>query len=68
MQKNIGMIDRFIRLVLAIGLLAYAWWQWSWIALILSLFVFFEVFFSWCLVYQLLGRNTCPVKKKTNHR
>lgn len=64
MQKNIGTTGRLIRLGIAILLLLYAWWQSSWIALTASLFTFYEVFASWCIVYQLLGKNTCPIDSK----
>lgn len=60
MKKNIGKTDRLIRLAIAIALLAYAYWQSSWIAFFVSLFVFFEALMSWCILYQLLGKNSCP--------
>jgi len=65
MKKNIGKRDRLIRLAIALGLLLYAYWQWSWVALIFSLFVFFEAGMSWCIVYQLLGKNSCPIDRIT---
>lgn len=46
------------------GLLALAYWKMSWILLIIGLFVLFESFMSWCVVYQILGKNSCPIKKK----
>jgi hypothetical protein len=61
MKKNMGMPDRIVRFVLACMLLLYAWWQSSWIALGVSLFVFYEALASWCVLYQLIGRNTCPL-------
>ncbi|MBI2742401.1 MAG: DUF2892 domain-containing protein [Chlamydiales bacterium] len=63
-KKNIGTPDRLVRLAIALLLLVYAYWKMSWIALIFSTFVFFESFMSWCLLYQILGRSTCPLKKK----
>jgi Protein of unknown function (DUF2892) len=60
-KKNIGTSGRIFRLIIAIALLAFAWWEKSWIALALSLFVFFEVFASWCILYQILGINACPL-------
>lgn len=62
MQKNIGRSDRILRLVIALALLVYAWWQGSWLALAASIFTFYESFASWCVFYQLIGKNTCPVK------
>lgn len=68
-EKNIGATDRIIRLIFGIVLLAYAWWQSSWIPLVLALFTLYEAFASWCVVYQLIGKNTCPLhqKNKTNN-
>ena len=60
MTKNIGTLDRIIRVVIGLLLLAYAIWQGSWIALGFAIFTFFEAFMSWCILYQLIGKNTCP--------
>jgi hypothetical protein len=64
MKKNLGKTDRLIRLAIAVGLLFYAYWKGSWIAFAASLFVFFEAFMSWCVVYQLLGKSSCPIHRK----
>jgi hypothetical protein len=61
-KKNIGTADRLLRLGLAFALLLYAWWQSSWIALGFSLFTFYEALSSWCILYQLLGKNSCSIK------
>ncbi len=58
------MSGRIIRLAIGMALLAYAYWQNSWIALILALFTFFEAWMSWCILYQILGINSCPTRKK----
>ncbi|MBS0625688.1 MAG: DUF2892 domain-containing protein [Verrucomicrobia bacterium] len=63
-MKNIGKRDRLIRLGIAVALLAYAYWRGSWLALAASAFVFFEAAASWCIFYQLIGKNSCPIKKK----
>jgi hypothetical protein len=63
MQKNIGPEDRIFRLVIAILLFAFAIWQNSIIATLAGLFVLYEALASWCVLYQLLGKNTCPIKK-----
>lgn len=62
-KKNIGTSGRILRLTIALLLLAYAIWQHSWIALLFSLFTFFESYMSWCIVYQLLGKSSCPIDK-----
>lgn len=59
MQKNIGKADRIIRFVLAILILALAFWRESWILGAISLFVFYEAFAGWCAFYQLIGKNSC---------
>lgn len=64
LKKNIGTPDRLIRLTIGILLLIFAYLQMSWILLIFGLFTLFESFMSWCIFYQLIGRNTCPLKKR----
>lgn len=64
MKKNIGTEDRIFRLAIALLLLAYAWWQGSWIALGFALFTFYEAFAGWCILYQILGKSSCNIPKK----
>jgi Protein of unknown function (DUF2892) len=64
MKRNMGNTDRIIRLVLAVLILIYAYIQSSWLALGCSLFTFYEASASWCVLYQLMGKNTCPLSKK----
>ncbi len=64
MKKNIGTTDRLIRLALAIVLLFLAWWYSSWIILAVSLFCFYEVIAGWCVLFQFLGKNSCPLDKR----
>jgi hypothetical protein len=59
MKKNIGTEDRLLRLAIAIALFILAYWKGSWILLLAGAFVFYEALFSWCLLYQLLGKNSC---------
>ena len=61
-KKNIGTADRFLRLSIAILLLALAYFKGSWILLLAGLFVLFEAAFSWCVLYQILGKSSCPLK------
>lgn len=62
MKKNIGKNDRLLRFGIGLLLLGYAWWQHSWIALGFALFTFYEALAGWCIMYQLLGKNSCPRK------
>jgi Protein of unknown function (DUF2892) len=61
MKKNIGTSDRLVRLALGMALLLFAWWQSSWIALGVALFTFYEALAGWCILYQLLGKSSCPL-------
>jgi hypothetical protein len=62
MRKNIGTVDRLIRLGVAVALFVYAYKKMSWLAFFGGVFVFCEALFSWCILYQLLGKNSCPLK------
>lgn len=62
MKKNIGKWDRFLRFALGLFLLGLAYWFSSWIALGLALFTFYEALIGWCLLYQILGKNSCSLK------
>lgn len=64
MKKNLGTPGRILRFLIAIALLIWAYFAKSWLLLAASLFTFFEALMSWCIVYQLLGINHCPIKKK----
>ncbi len=64
MQKNIGTTDRILRFLMAIALFAYAFFQESLIALAFGLFVLYEALASWCVLYQILGKNSCDIEKK----
>ena len=64
LRKNIGPAGQIFRLLMGIMLLGYSLWKMSWIALFFALFTFFEASMSWCVIYQLLGKNNCPIKKR----
>jgi sulfite exporter TauE/SafE len=64
---NVGVIDRVLRIVAGIALLAFALgyvfpgtgWNWvGWIGLVPVL----TAVFGWCPAYSLLGISTCPRK------
>jgi hypothetical protein len=63
MRKNVGGIDRVLRIVAGLILIALAVTgqigAWGWIGLI----VLATGVFSFCGAYALLGLNTCPMKK-----
>ncbi len=64
MKKNIGKSDRIIRFILACGLFVLAFWLQSWILAAFGLFTLYEALASWCVLYQLIGKNTCPLSTK----
>ncbi len=62
MKKNVGGIDRVLRIVVGLVLMALAATgqigTWGWLgAVVLATGVF-----SFCGAYTLLGLNTCPMK------
>lgn len=68
MTANVGTIDRVLRVVVGLILLAYALkigfpasgWNWvGWIGIVPIL----TAVFSFCPAYTLLGMSTCPAKR-----
>lgn len=62
MQKNIGGVDKTIRILVGIALIIWAVLNgpvWAWIGIL----PLATGLFSWCPAYTLLGIKTCPVKK-----
>lgn len=63
MKLNVGGIDRILRIVIGIVLIALAatgtvgWWGW------IGVIPLGTGLIGFCLLYPLLGINTCPVKK-----
>ena len=63
MKSNVGGIDRVLRIVVGVVLIALAatntvgWWGWLGVIPLLTGLV------SFCPLYTLLGLNTCPLKK-----
>ncbi|MEI8103846.1 MAG: DUF2892 domain-containing protein [Candidatus Moraniibacteriota bacterium] len=62
MKKNIGTMDRVIRLVLAVVLFGLAWKFSNWVLLLAGVFCLYEALASWCALYALIGRNSCPIR------
>jgi hypothetical protein len=67
MKQNLGLADRLLRLVLGVGFLAVGVSTGSGIAVIGGLFSIYEAVASWCVFYQLIGRNTCPLPSARRH-
>jgi ABC-type branched-subunit amino acid transport system permease subunit len=65
MKKNVGGIDRVLRIVAGLALIALAATgligPWGWLGVI----VLATGVFSFCGAYTLVGLNTCPLKADT---
>ncbi|MBP6912677.1 MAG: DUF2892 domain-containing protein [Candidatus Pacebacteria bacterium] len=62
-SKNIGTYDRLVRLAIGLAMLLVAMTTtWNPILIFASGIVVFQAVFSWCFVYQAMGKNTCPVE------
>ena len=63
MQTNVGNIDRIVRAVIGLALIALTWagtiGVWGWIGVVPLL----TAALGFCPVYTLLGFSTCPMKK-----
>ncbi len=60
MNRNVGNIDRIIRIVLGIVILAVGIAAQSWLA-VLAIIPFGTALIGWCPAYSLFGIRTCPV-------
>ena len=63
MNANVGGIDKILRIVVGLGLVAWALVGggpvWDWIGVV----PLATGLFNFCPAYTLLGMNTCPTKK-----
>lgn len=64
---NVGTVDRIIRVVLGLALLAFAFigpadLSWKWVGFI-GVVPMITAIFSTCPLYSLLGLSTCPAKQ-----
>ncbi len=68
MQVNVGTIDQYVRIVVGLALVAYAFQDglsiqgWHWFGLI-GLVLVVTAFFKSCPLYTLLGFSTCSVRQ-----
>lgn len=68
MNKNIGNKDKLMRLIIGICLLFAALYFKSGFLAIFGIFSIFEAISGWCVFYQIIGRNTCPIKNKNENK
>lgn len=64
MFQNIGSFDRIVRLSIGVLLLLIGWYSRSGMLVLAGMFALYEGLASWCIVYQVLGINTCPLKQR----
>jgi len=57
MTKNVGNIDRVIRIILGVSIMALGIYHQSWLGLV-GIVPLFTAFISWCPVYSLIGVST----------
>ena len=62
MKPNIGTKDRIARLIIGVVLISLALIYKSAFMALGGLFSIYEAASSWCVFYQILGRNTCKVE------
>jgi hypothetical protein len=65
MSTNVGSVDRILRIIVGIALLAFAFMSanpYAWIGYI-GIVPILTAAIGWCPAYTLLGIQTCPVKR-----
>lgn len=63
MKTNVGGIDKIIRILAGVALIAWALMGgpvWAWIGIV----PLATGLLGWCPAYTLFGMNTCPLSKK----
>ncbi|MHB1372848.1 MAG: YgaP family membrane protein [Thauera sp.] len=63
MKTNVGGIDKIIRILAGVALIAWALMGgpvWAWIGVV----PLATGLLGWCPAYTLFGMNTCPLSKK----
>jgi len=60
-KENINATGRILRFIIALFLFGLAYWYHSWILAAFGVFTLVEVYFSWCVFYQIMGWNSCPI-------
>ena len=62
MVKNIGLIDKSIRLIIGTAILVYGVSEQSLFGII-GLVLIVTALIEWCPLYTLIGKSSCTVKK-----
>ena len=61
-MKNVGSVDRVIRLVLGLVIIGVGYYYQSWWGAI-GIVPIFTALVGWCPAYLPFGINTCPTRK-----
>lgn len=65
MERNVGTVDRAIRIVVGLLLISQVFWglqtNWGWIGLIPLV----TGLLGTCPAYKLLGLSTCPIERRS---
>lgn len=63
-MKNVGGIDKILRIIVGLGLIAIVFigpqTPWGWVGILPLV----TGLFNFCPAYKLIGLNTCPIKGK----
>ena len=67
MSTNVGGIDKILRIVVGLALIAFALFgpatvTWKWVGYI-GIVPILTALLGWCPAYTLIGVSTCPAKK-----
>lgn len=63
MKQNVGSIDRIIRVVLGLVIIALGFYFNSWLGAI-GIIPLFTAAVGWCPLYMPFGLSTCPAKNQ----
>jgi hypothetical protein len=63
-KPNMNRQDRLLRLMIAMSMIAGAILTRSFLMGLGALFVLLELTLNWCVIYQFLGINRCPIRKR----
>jgi hypothetical protein len=64
MVRNVGNLDRMIRILLGVVILVLGVLAQSWLA-VLAIIPLGTALVGWCPLYRLFGLNTCPVNQRS---
>jgi len=65
MNKNVGSMDRTLRIVLGVVIIAIGVYYQNWWGAV-GIVPLFTAMLGWCPPYALFGINTCGVKQQSN--